>query len=93
MARAAAGCTAQGHDHRVAVAGLRRRGEVVAGSGAVSNAALPLAEIGGKQQAIAPNDTSVAGVSHRDGNGQNAGDIDHNHDHVEEVIHNDNNHR
>ena len=45
-----------------------------------------------KQQAIAPNDTAVAGVSHRDGNGQNAGDIDHNHEHIEEVIHSDNNH-
>ena len=41
-----------------------------------------------KQQAVAPNDTAVAGV----GTGENVGDSggDHNSYHVEEVIHSDN---
>ena len=63
----------------------------MAGNGAVSNAAQPPAGIGVKRQAIAPNDTAVAGV----GNGENVDDSggDHNSYHVEEVKHSDNDHR
>jgi len=82
----------------VAVAGRLRRRQVAAGGGGASNAALPLAGIGIKRQAVVPNNTSVAGVGHRDGNGQNVGDSgdnggDHNSYHVGEVIHSDNDHR
>jgi len=82
----------------VAVAGRLRRRQVAAGGGGASNAALPLAGIEFKRQAVAPITGAVAAVGIRGGNGQNVGDSgdnggDHNSYHVGEVKHSDNDHR
>jgi len=59
----------------------------VAGSGAVSNAALPLAGIEAKGQVMGPISGVVDGVVNRNGEGQHVGD---NHNYIEEVIHSNN---
>ena len=66
---------------RMAVAGVRC-GQVVTSNGAVSNAARLAAGNGSC-------DTAVAGA----GNGQHVSDSAHDHNHIEEVIHNDQDHR
>ena len=80
----------KGPGHRLAVVRRHRQGKVRTGNGVISRVAQGVAGIGGNGHGVTSNTSTVAGVGNWVGKEQKVRDNGDNHNHIEEVIHSNN---